>query len=695
MSKSVLPDGGYTLTHGSNYMLDGFQFDTEYNGGVLEKARLPEAKGLSALPSGMIPMDSAGQSGLPDGVEVDSQMDLDLFTKESSVQLPTIIDHDWLASNPIEDFSGQRTHDEVMEMYARGESGHPEANQLKTLEQSWGRRTTGLDIVPNQAEKVKARPQEEVSVLPQDLVYEKKAFRRLAYGEPISRIVEEENVSSRLAQELQREYGLNGRVYIRASDFPGLFNGRWNEVINKKCASSMFIIADSDCAFDRYLGMSVVASVKQIPWNQVHNNLMPKLESCGVSKISSDSVSTLKQAFIDLTEGRVISSHKTDTWFHIAPDDTEGLSLKSAMDSLSSSEIDTPYIGTYDERVLTAKEEKLKIIASKLVSEGFIEQEIVDAVITDKTSNERKLERLYEIASKPVKSSSYEGSGSQVKAHVSEYKKEYAPLVDPNKKHTALENRKALEQTKELIRLGHVTVEEVTKLTKNKRTASSKLQAIVDYVNNKANKSAEYKGAEFVPHQPKTASVSVKDPNLIKVSSWLRSKMTEGSVGNEIDQMMRARFSSELIENYSDEISETRKAHEGLSGHIYVDSEVYMTDKGSTGCDKGALVHRANNIPTVLKSANCGTCVFNSGGSCQKYAKPLIASVSEVLEDANSYQKENIRLANGSDADRTASLFVNNYDPSEFGLSSEGTFALNESASTEQLKDVLFGGFEV
>ena len=56
MSNSKLPNGGYTLTNGSNYMLDGFQFDTEYNGGVLEKARLPEAKGITALPTGMIPL---------------------------------------------------------------------------------------------------------------------------------------------------------------------------------------------------------------------------------------------------------------------------------------------------------------------------------------------------------------------------------------------------------------------------------------------------------------------------------------------------------------------------------------------------------------------------------------------------------------------------------------------------------------
>ena len=120
-----------------------------------------------------------------------------------------------------------------------------------------------------------------------------------------------------------------------------------------------------------------------------------------------------------------------------------------------------------------------------------------------------------------------------------------------------------------------------------------------------------------------------------------------------------------------------------------------MTDSGTVGCDKGAMTHRANQIPTILKSARCGTCVFNSQGTCQKYAKPLIASVNEVLEDAKSYQNENIRLANGTDADRTASLFVNEYDPSEFGLSSDGSLALNGTPSAEQLEDVLFGGFEV
>ena len=33
---SKMPNGGFSLTNGSNYMLDGFHFDTEYNDGVID-----------------------------------------------------------------------------------------------------------------------------------------------------------------------------------------------------------------------------------------------------------------------------------------------------------------------------------------------------------------------------------------------------------------------------------------------------------------------------------------------------------------------------------------------------------------------------------------------------------------------------------------------------------------------------------
>jgi len=636
------------------------------------------------------------------------------------------------------------------------------------LEESWGNRTTGLDIVPNEARKVKPEPEKHTSTLPQDETY-KSAFRRLAYGEKISDILTCENVTSRVAREMQSEYGLSGRVYIRASDFPGIFNGRWNEVIKKRCASAQYIISDEGCAFDRYLGMGVVASEGQIPWKKVHASLMPKLETCGVSKTStSDHRSALKQAFIDLTEGDIKSAEMGEAWYHILPDATQGLSYKQASEALARAQVDNPYIETQEQRELSKVEQRLSIIAQQLIAQDMVESEIVSEVVKSDRTASAKIERLYQIASKPSVVSDYNGLGTRVKAHVSEKKREQVSIEDPSLSEARQVTAHYVKQAREMLQSGQISLKDLERVTSGVKTASDKIKAIASFINapktsvhqgeqtafhgnhvrkqilidKKAGevkalseikrliesgrisiddvekvtsihksarlklnavlthiasaKKSDYEGVEYSAHvSERTASFSTEDPNRVKIATWLRTKMTEGSAGEEIDQMMRARFASDLIEVNKSLIEDTRSAHEGLSGHIYVDSEAYMTDSGTVGCDKGAMTHRANQIPTILKSARCGTCVFNSQGTCQKYAKPLIASVNEVLEDAKSYQNENIRLANGTDADRTASLFVNEYDPSEFGLSSDGSLALNGTPSAEQLEDVLFGGFEV
>ena len=42
---------------------------------------------------------------------------------------------------------------------------------------------------------------------------------------------------------------------LKSHSFPGLFNHKWDEVINKRCASALYIVANhEDCAFDRFLG---------------------------------------------------------------------------------------------------------------------------------------------------------------------------------------------------------------------------------------------------------------------------------------------------------------------------------------------------------------------------------------------------------------------------------------------------------
>jgi hypothetical protein len=210
----------------------------------------------------------------------------------------------------------------------------------------------------------------------------------------------------------------------------------------------------------------------------------------------------------------------------------------------------------------------------------------------------------------------------------------------------------------------------------------------------KPSEASDYQGGQTAHFLNGNKSAQMSESE-VRVATWLRQKMSEGSAGEELDILLSARFSQNVIQDHNARIASLRNEHEGVSGHAYVDAEAYMT-QGMEGCDKGALVHRANQIPTVLKTAKCGTCVFNSGGTCQKYNKVMVASASEIVEDKDQYQTEMIRLANASDSEKTASLFVNNYDESEFGLAqADSTVNFSESPSVDQVGDVLFGGFEI
>lgn len=696
MSNSKLPNGGYSLTNGSNYMLDGFHFDTEYNNGVLDKARLPEAKGLASLPSGMIGLDSPLNSDLPTGVEVDSQMDLSDLTKQATAQDITIVDHEWLASESVEDLSGMRSHEDVLLQFAEGKFEHPQVNQLKALEEAWGEgRTTGLDIVPNtHMEKVEIKKEDKVSLLPQDLINE--SMRKLAYGERVGDILKglvqrgvEGKDLTKISNLLESEYGLHGRVYLKEKYFEGIFNGKYDEVINKRCATSMYIIPKSkDCAFDRCLGREVS---HKINWTRVANELLPKLETYGVKIAGSSYKETVKRAFVDLMEGRVESVQGRDTYFHIQENQSDLISLDYARNQLKNAQEEEFFVPTQQMRHETKIEKRLSRIASQLVSNHFLDQEQVDAVVssTEKSAQE-KIDRLYEISLKPKQANtyqSYQNPNTEIRSSVEEMKTAQAKAHKKANRQKESQNRnKILGEIKRLIKANLISQKEIDQIISEHKDVDTRLSEIRKL----ALRESEIKRPTQTAHYMSSKKASQKSESVDRVENWMRQKMSEGVAGEELTLLMQSRFASHVLEENQDLISNLRKAHEGLSGHVYVDTHAYLKE----GCDKGSMRHRSNQIPTLLKNAKCGTCVFNSNGTCQKYNKPLIRSASEVVENVNKHQQENIRLANCSDSEKTASLFVNNYDPSEFALSQE-KLVLDETPSNETLEGVLFGGFEI
>jgi hypothetical protein len=893
MSKSSLPNGGFSLTNGSNYMLDGFHFDTEYNNGPFEKARLPEVKGLSVLPSGMIPLDNPITSEIPVGVEADFDLDLSEFTK-SATQDISIVDHSWLATQPKPNLEGLRSHEDIIEQFSEGRFEHPEVNQLKALEQAWGTSTTGLDIVPNSQrkhDKYQNNYGSGISSLPGDDYREvrEKALRKLAYGkESLQEIVAEiENLlvekepekAEKLASELRQHHGLYGRVYVREKDFPGLFNGRWDEVLNKRCASVQYIISEhEDCVFDRFLGRKVVASVKEIDWKEAYQLLMPKLKSFGVRKASGTHKEILKKAFIDLMAGDLEKYERPQTWWSVQENHFDKMSSEEALRKLATSKVNPIHISTPDEVGEIKTSAKLERIASQLVAEGFLDDEQVEAVLCGcgKTARE-KIARLYEISAKPQDVGGYEGYGKEAHVHTPERRqketefvsredlnfkkrlsfvmtraqalvqtgfvslKDVESVVSTHKRNPELilkslfkrasesvkiqvgtyegigesssiqsfsansdhlfkkeaervrvvnaSTKKAQAQSiqrkvQDLVGMDLISVADVIKVTKKASTNADKLLAVLKHIENTPLKVASYKGTIYNSDERLNESQLAKKQNLFmerqasqskrayeaqvqaqvqtmldnrliteqdfeqtlkkyatpdarlhalqeiaskpkridksasslkakqtahfmnttkktasstseaRVATWLRQKMTEGVAGKELDALLAGRFAENILNEHQSRIASLREEHEGISGHAYVDATAYVTE-GSEGCDKGALIHRANQIPALLNTTKCATCVFNTDGQCQKYNKAIIDNPSLVVGNVQKYQKDMIRLANSSDAERTASLFTNNYDEDEFSLEQDAQIELDESPSHEQLGSILFGGFEV
>jgi hypothetical protein len=854
MSKSNLPNGGYTLTQGSNYMLDGFHFDTEYNGGVEDRARLPEAKGLSSLPSGMIPMGSEGHTSLPDGVEMEHDLNLDELTKDASQDIH-LVDHSWLASEPKPNLEGEKRLEAIYADLERGQSESPESQMVIELQDAWGSTSTdGISIVPNSARDQKPVKQEDnLSSVPGD---KKALYRKLAYGEPLKDVLMASGLEGdallNMKSKMAAEYGLHGRVYIKEEYFPGLFNGRWDEVINKRCATAMYIIPKSpDCAYDRFLGMQVV---NKVPYKKAAKALLPKLDSYGV-KIASDldSKGQLKKAFIDIIEGRIQRASSSPTWFQTHTDNSDLISLDHARRVLEASEQELEVVPSCEEVEAAKGEKKLARIASKLIKGGFLEAEQVEAVVALNTPVEARIERLHKLATMPKEKAHFNTFGKEASLH---NMTQYGGDADPHAKFdsktqrlNAIEAKRAQDKVANLVKAGLVTISEVEKVAKG-RTAAEKVQAVLKYASkkNKGYKVAQYQGqvdmfehrsssedlaqqqqahfeqleaqskkayqkevlteinrmvqsgvvsmeqfegivkkhasldarlnaltqlinkplhskkasgqtahygtqatkeieikhteADWVKAKERVAklvetglltqdqvnTIKTKNPDTfirkafdmaaspedvttyqgaetahvlgnnkqaealneteIKVATWVRQKMSEGEVGESLDALISLRFNANVRQANQDRIASLREAHEGLSGHAYVDSEAYPN------CDKGALIHRANTIPSVLKSAKCQSCVFNSQGSCQKYAKVLVASPDEIVEDVNEYKKKMIWASKANDAELTADMF-NNYDPQEFSLTSAEEISLEEAPTTETLGEVLFGGFEV
>lgn len=407
---------------GSNYMMDGFFHDMDYGHGNEDfqgklHIPVPPQAGFAKLPDGVIigegtefwAMEDVEQEGsafdITDFDEVEDGLgdvvnDEALFelSRQASIIYPdndrentAIVDHSWL-SDAFQD-PARLPYD---------------SNDASVgLQDAWGDRTDGiyrLDYKDRREMLESKRGPNDDDVLNADKLAKlvRSAMRRSAAGENINTIREslcqqvgEKDLPKVKAafQVIENEHGLAGNVFIRASAYPGLHQGKWSKSLQKHAKKARYLIACpgkdcSQCACS--LGLKEVASVDDINWDDAYAEYAPKLKDNGQLREASKGKSKkeiLRKAFLTVGAGPQMHIESTKVT-SVNPADL--VSKKKAFKTIRE------YVPTKHEIVsmtqkLQAKEAKeVSDKLAKWVADKLITQEDIDQLRTH-TANHREL----------------------------------------------------------------------------------------------------------------------------------------------------------------------------------------------------------------------------------------------------------------------------------------------------------------
>jgi hypothetical protein len=545
---------------------------------------------------------------------------------------------------------------------------------------------------------------------------------------------------------VRAEYGVVGQVFLRDSAFPGLLSGKWDQEIRRRCASAKYWLTRPGSklsAYQNYLGKQVVT---EIPWTQALDHYRPTLEASGRRLASGDP----KTVLIAAMRQEVQKKDREATYVPHSPQAQEQhLALKKAWEALVTAPLPTREIiqkdtvrvsleqaraklGSWVEARMLTPEEARKVMASGLAPADMIRTAAIrvathqkrvgymgegigarvrttvptgmDAFMADAESSrlasekeareaadvvgrKEAQERAERVIDESIRQGSYQGDGVGASVYAGQPRKLGTGVVE-------VSMEKVAATVQGWVKARALTEEQGKYLLSRKATGSEIIQMGTDLI--ARAKKATYEGTgvgvkTLTGTPQRTPQVQAMDPKVSQVLRYASQQMNEGAAGNDLDVLLASRFSQDYLKNAGASLVQIRRKHEGLAGHVYVATDAYASPTGTSGCDKGALIHRANQIKAALQMERCATCAANSGGSCQKYNKVLVASAP--VADPGEYQREAIRLANADDSERVAAMF-NAYDPGEFGLQNDAldSFDYSNLPDGKTLSDVLFGG---
>jgi len=732
---SDLPVDEFTWTEGSNYGLDGFHHDQTLGEGTRNRGDQSgmsgpitpaQTSGMSALPDGFLGDSKKSDDDFGDLSFVDEDGDLDLSTMLSPEegglhladnvrQAASMADLAWL--DPTQEQDPERLPKELR-------PDQPPLNSIPELEEAWGvnRRTDGLALVPNQDKAIADYEQSIESGIPAtpgveknaaDMAWHiKKAVRMSHYGQTMDEIHGylhanmPKSAADRAVSMVAAEHGVAGNVFVRASAFPGLHNGRWAKELRKLARTARYVVTDNPTIASK-LSMQMVS---EVPYRKALRQYLPRLTAAGykVANVGNDAKRTLQLAFLT---GPKQAEHVPSTKpVHVQAH--ERVTLAEAREAVAKAPKQAQQVIAKD---ITAKARKAALRTVKRAADAGLISQAEALKLAQSKATPVAIRRAAEAiarANQMPKTAEYGGAGTRATAHRQSYDHAWAKLAQAEV--DAARRAKAEKHVHEWVQVGVITAKEGRKAL-DEATPEMVLKVATAYANsNSQRKTAmkrsaaakEYDGPvikQALQQGPKTKKLAADEQAMreasaasgIKVAEfrgmarWARQQMSEGMAGTDLTAMMQIRFAGPLRMAAEGLVALLRGEHEGLSGHLYVDAGAYASKTGTKGCAKAASKHRANTLRYVRAMARCSGCALaNSNGVCTKYGKELL---HEVPADAAEFQQQMIHMADAPDHEITASLF----NPGEFSLEDTQSIELNEPAVTEDIGDVLFGGVEL
>lgn len=733
LADSATPSDDFTWSDGSNFGLDGFQFDQTMNEGVLDGARLPTVHGLSELPDGLFggsdePMEIDGQDYETGNIDLSAMLSEEEGARPMTArqrEAAALADLNWL--DPTVDQDPARLPKERR-------PGSGSTNVIPELEEAWGveRRTDGLRLLPNRDLEV-AQYEESIAgqkpalpgvegrtaQLTADAL--RRALRRATYGDPLADIKAELHQTLgldspralRACQAVEADYGLAGTVFLRANAFPGLKNGQWTRMLKRVARTARYIITE-DSSLGPKMGLR---AVREIDWAKAAAHYLPKLRMAGYKVASApDPKERLRQAFLRGPEKRkAAEEHKP---VEVQAADT--ITVLEAQRQFQAAEKPERQVVTVDHTAANRKVVLAKV--ARYVQANLLTRK--DALRLGESQAHpdaiAKAAALLVQAGRQVQGT-YDGTGTQVARPVEASREEAWKVLAGAEKQATVEARKLeaanVEKAKTSIarmaKAGSLTKKEALYAVQNGKTAAEMMSLATTIVqqagesrkpNMRAVEAREFTGPVFDRAQHSTPEVrplpvhersmlaaartsGIKLAEFRHLATWLRQAMSDGLMGADLDNVIRLRFASPLRKAAKDMVRQLRAEHEGLSGVFYVDAEAYSS---KAGCEAGAQKHRANQVQYVMAMDRCDSCSFkNAHTTCTKYNKPLIVGLPK---SARAMQASNIKSADAPDYENTAALF----NPGEFNLTNSlDSIELDNFADNETLGEVFFGGMEV